>query len=165
MHGLHCIRSWSSTQSVVALSVGEAEYYGIVKGASIALGMQSMGREIGMNVEIEIKTDSSTGKGIASRQGLGKTRHIEVSVLWVQQKVKEKTIKITKIPGRSNLADLMTKHLGKDDMERIMEKLSFAFETGRRKLAPELDGKLYSHMPKALPARMGEVLADKPQWR
>eukprot|EP00972_Heterocapsa_arctica_P103210 15210078-Heterocapsa_arctica.AAC.1 len=34
MHGSHCIRSWSTTQSVIALSSGEAELYGIVKGAS-----------------------------------------------------------------------------------------------------------------------------------
>eukprot|EP00972_Heterocapsa_arctica_P056547 8346871-Heterocapsa_arctica.AAC.1 len=29
MHGCHCIRSWSTTQSVIALSSGEAELYGI----------------------------------------------------------------------------------------------------------------------------------------
>ena len=42
MWGNHLIKSWSSTQSVVALSSGEAEYYGMVKGASVAIGLQSV---------------------------------------------------------------------------------------------------------------------------
>ena len=42
MWGYHKIKSWSSTQSIVALSSGEAEYYGMVKGASVALGLQSV---------------------------------------------------------------------------------------------------------------------------
>ena len=31
--GEHCIKAWSSNQSVIALSSGEAEFYGIVKGS------------------------------------------------------------------------------------------------------------------------------------
>ena len=34
MHGLHCVKTWSSTQAIISLSSGEAEYYGLVKGAS-----------------------------------------------------------------------------------------------------------------------------------
>ena len=40
MLGQHMIKSWSSTQSVIALSSGEAEYYSMVKGGSIGLGVQ-----------------------------------------------------------------------------------------------------------------------------
>ena len=32
--GNHVIKTWAHTQSVIALSSGEAEYYGMVKGAS-----------------------------------------------------------------------------------------------------------------------------------
>ena len=35
--GSHHLKGWSVTQSVVALSSGEAEYYGIVQGASVGL--------------------------------------------------------------------------------------------------------------------------------
>ena len=34
MFGSHFAKSWSSSQGVVALSSGEAEFYGIAKGAS-----------------------------------------------------------------------------------------------------------------------------------
>ena len=38
MFGSHLLKTWSSTQNVVALSSGEAEFYGLVKGASQGLG-------------------------------------------------------------------------------------------------------------------------------
>ena len=38
MLGGHLIKSWSSTQPSISLSSGEAEYYGVVKAAGIALG-------------------------------------------------------------------------------------------------------------------------------
>ena len=47
------VRAWSSNQSVIALSSGEAEYYAALKGASSALGFQSMLRDLGMNGSIQ----------------------------------------------------------------------------------------------------------------
>ena len=40
--GDHLIKGWSSTQAVIALSSGEAEYYGIVKGSSVGLRARSL---------------------------------------------------------------------------------------------------------------------------
>ena len=40
-HGIHVVKSWSSTQKIIALSTGEAEYYGIVKGATMGIGLNS----------------------------------------------------------------------------------------------------------------------------
>ena len=40
--GKHAVKTWSSTQANIALSSGEAEYNGLVKGASIAMGIRSM---------------------------------------------------------------------------------------------------------------------------
>ena len=87
MIGDHCIKTWSSTQSVIALSSGEAEYYGLVKGASQSIGIQSMLRDLGVEAKIKINTDASVAKSIAMRTGAGKVRYIEVNQLWVQEKV------------------------------------------------------------------------------
>ena len=38
MVGDVCLKAWSTTQRVVALSSGEAEYYAAIKGASEGLG-------------------------------------------------------------------------------------------------------------------------------
>ena len=37
MIGSHLLKSWSTTQSVIALSSGEVEYYSMVKGGSVGL--------------------------------------------------------------------------------------------------------------------------------
>ena len=109
--GEHLIKTWSITQAVIALSSWEAEYYGIVKGASIAMGMRSIMKDFGVNFSITIQTDASAAKGIASRRGLGKVRHIEVNQLWVQEKVSTGEITTRKIGTKDNLADALTKHV------------------------------------------------------
>ena len=92
--GNHILRSWSSTQKVIALSSGEAEYYGLVKGAAEAIGTRSILQDIGIQGKVRLSEDSTAAKGIADRTGLGKVRHIEVNQLWVQDKVREKEIEL-----------------------------------------------------------------------
>ena len=120
MYGNHVIKSWATTQSVIALSSGEAEYYGIVKAASQGLGFKSTLEELGILVDLEIKTDSSAALGISRRRGFGKVRHIEVCQLWVQDPVFKGRIKIHKIPGDQNLADHLTKHV---DHQTLMKQI------------------------------------------
>ena len=49
MLGNHVIKSWSSTQTVVALSSGEAEYYGVTKGACEGIGIAGLIADLGGN--------------------------------------------------------------------------------------------------------------------
>ena len=49
MLGKHLIRGWSATQKVIALSSGEAEYYGMVRGGSEALGTKSLMADMGLD--------------------------------------------------------------------------------------------------------------------
>lgn len=105
--GDHTVKSWASTQSIIALSTGEAELYAINRSAAIALGLQSLMYDLGVSLDIKIFTDASTGKSIASRRGLGNERHISVNKLWIQDKVASKTVLIIKIknsPGFSPTA-------------------------------------------------------------
>ncbi len=48
--GDQCIEGWSHTQKVIALSSGEAEYYGAVKGASAGIGCRSLLEDLGIGV-------------------------------------------------------------------------------------------------------------------
>ena len=54
MLGGHLLKSWSSTQPSISLSSGEAEYYGVVKATGIALGQQSLMRDLGMAVDVRV---------------------------------------------------------------------------------------------------------------
>ena len=72
------------------MSSGEAEYYGMVKGASYSLGIKSMASDLGIRwdpASVDMFTDWSAAKGIASRRGLGKVRHIAVCQVWLRDKV------------------------------------------------------------------------------
>ena len=48
MFGNHAIKHWSSTQTLISLSSGEAEYYGCVRAASHGLGVKSMLADLGV---------------------------------------------------------------------------------------------------------------------
>ena len=47
MLGRHVLKTWSSTQPTVSLSSGEAEFYGVVKAAGLALGQQAVLEDLG----------------------------------------------------------------------------------------------------------------------
>ena len=125
MLGSHCIKTWSSTQAIIALSSGEAEYYGVVKASSVGLGCKSLLKDMLIDVGVDVYTDAEAAKGIASRTGLGKTRHIDVHYLWVQAKVKDGTIKLYKVRGTDNPADILTKLLEPAPHWRHMDALGY----------------------------------------
>ena len=52
MLGSHVLKTWSATQASLALSSGEAEFYGVVKGASIGIGMRALYRDIGLDIAL-----------------------------------------------------------------------------------------------------------------
>ncbi len=106
-----CLKTWSSTQAVMALSSGEAEFYAALKGCNVGLGMKSVVAGLGIELRIKLFTDSAAAKGIMTGMGLGKLRHIEVGYLWLQDAIAEKRLSVHKCRGEDNPADLGTKHL------------------------------------------------------
>ena len=52
MIGSHCIKTYSQTQETIALSSGGPEFYGIVKAATMGIGIKSMLKDLGLEVEI-----------------------------------------------------------------------------------------------------------------
>ena len=69
MLGKTACNKLSTTQAIIALSPGEAEYYALLKVGSEGLGMHGVMREFGVSVSLHLVTDSSTAKCIASRRG------------------------------------------------------------------------------------------------
>ena len=95
--GEHMIRGWSTTQAVIALSSGEAEYYGMARGTSLARGVRSLMNDLGEEAGAMLMTGASAAIGIAKRRGLGKVRHLEMSQMWLQEQVEAKHIDIRKV--------------------------------------------------------------------
>ena len=121
--GAHLLRHTSTVQSTQALSSAEAEYYALVRGASYTLGVRSHFRDLGIDLEIDICTDSSSGKAFAARRGLGKMRHIETRYLWVQEHLALKTFRLHKVLGTENPADVLTKPQTEGTMRQVCNAL------------------------------------------
>ena len=85
-----------------------------------------------------VHSDASAALGIVNRTGLGKLRHLNVQFLWVQNRAAMGDMKITKVPGKDNPADLMTKHLPAAEIEKHCEELSMARTGTRAETAPSL---------------------------
>ena len=133
--GSHTIKTWSSTQSTIALSSGEAEYYGLVKAASQSIGIRNIMRDLGFELHIQINTDASVAKSIAMRRGTGNVRHIEVNQLWVQERVAKGELEIRKVGTEENIADILTKHIDRETLEKHLSKLPFIRESGHHDIA------------------------------
>ena len=139
MFGQHAIKHWASTQSLISISSGEAEYYGCVRAASHGLGVQSMLGDLGITEKrLRVKTDASVAKSLAARRGLGGIRHIEVNQLWLQEKVNNGTIEIEKVKGEINRADVLTKFKDGESLKRQLDWTSQLINSGRHHLAPNL---------------------------
>ena len=124
MWGSHCWKTWSSTQGAVALSSAEAEFYAMIDGTQRGKWAKTVAREIGVEVgdqEMILGTDSSAAKSFVARRGLGKMRHIEVRDLWLQEEVRKGGVKVVKVDGEENPADLMTKYLHEKEIRSRLE--------------------------------------------
>ena len=143
MHGNHLIKSWSTNQAVIALSSGESEYYALVKAGSQSLGMQAIASDMGIEFEspIELNSDASAAIGISNRIGSGKVRHIEVTQLWLQDKVSQKVFVLNKVGTDDNLADALTKGVDAAAIAYHLEGVRVELRRDRHRLAPELEAK------------------------
>ena len=113
------IKSWSKTQSTIAKSSGEAEFYAASKGLVEGLGLRSIAADLGWTLRINLHVDSSAAKAMMSRTGLGKTRHIEVDFLWAQSIIRAGKARIYKIAGEFNPADILTKPKSRAEILRL----------------------------------------------
>jgi hypothetical protein len=120
--GKHLVKSWSTTQSTIALSSGEAEFYALVEGASRALGVEALMDDMGMVGKVRLWSDSSAGRSISLRKGAGKMRHLQVKYLWLQDATFEKRVTIEKVKGTEDPADVATKFLTAAEMQDVVKK-------------------------------------------
>ena len=113
----------SRTQATIALSSAESELYAICTGTSEGLHLKMFLQESGLasKVNIRIHTDSTAGKSIATRQGTSKkAKHIDIRFLYTQQLTKDGIISIHKISTTRNTADILTKYISRETLQRLL---------------------------------------------
>ena len=89
-------------------------------------------------MQIVIKTDASAAKGITNRVGLGKLRHLETNLLWIQERVASSEIIVEKVPGITNIADALTKHVDGPDLATHIEWTHAIIKQGRHEKMPHI---------------------------
>ena len=136
--GTHVLKAWSSTQSVVALSSGEAELTGRCKGGAAGIGIQSLCNDLGLDLKLRLHSDSTAAIGVCRRRGLGKIRHLAVADLWLQDKVRSGDISVHKVNGKDNPADALTKWVDRATLEKALERMRILPEGGRAASAAQV---------------------------
>jgi hypothetical protein len=134
--GSSLLKSWSTTQATVALSVAEAELYALSKCAQQLMAMRSTAADFQMELGITAYSDSSAALGIAYRSGLGgRTRHVRVQYLWIQGAVSRNDLRVRKVGSVDNPADVLTKFMDGKAYGRHCRFLNISFpDAGRCKL-------------------------------
>ena len=100
MFGQHLTKALSTTQVPISLSSGGAEFYGVAKASSAALGYHAMMDDLGLAMAVRVWTGSTATMGICGRRGLVKLRRIDTQCWWIQQKVKWTDVELRKIRGK-----------------------------------------------------------------
>ena len=118
--------AWMETRSPtqqIALSTAESDNISITKGAAHAPKVRSVMVENGMTFNVVCETDASAGMAVATRRGVGRVRHLDARLLWLQQLCAEGVVEVRARPGEQNEADLGTKMV---DLKRMTSLLKGA---------------------------------------
>lgn len=119
--GGHCVflgdnlLVWSSKkQAVVSRSSAESEYRALANAASDLIWLQSICKELSIPVAgpSNLWCDNQSAIALASNPVFhARTKHIEVDVHFVREKVQAKIIDVGYVPSEDQIADIFTKPL------------------------------------------------------
>ena len=96
-------------------------------------------KDLGETRALRVGLDSSAALGIVRRVGLAKLKHVDTKYLWVQHARKEGRLGMFQVDGKLNGANLMTKYMGKEILERDMKNCGLIALSGRHADALKLE--------------------------
>lgn len=109
--------SWCSRkQPIVATSTTEAEYIAAAECCKEILYLKSLIEElITEKVEANLKVDNQSAIKLVKNEVINRrSKHLDVRYHFIHEKLKEKTISIEYCQSDKQVADLLTKPLGKN---------------------------------------------------
>ncbi|OLQ05162.1 hypothetical protein AK812_SmicGene11691 [Symbiodinium microadriaticum] len=106
------------------------------------MATQELLRGWGLNVKLQVHTDSAAALGTCSRLGLGKSRHVQPRYLWIQEKLANTQFELFKIDTKLNTADLRTKSLAIECAEPHLKRMGFEVVSGG--VIPDTRGDIFN---------------------
>lgn len=91
---------------------------------------KTVGNEEG--VDMVCRSDSSAARSLAGRVGVGCIRQCAAGLLWLQQKVNEKELRVTGIPTSASTSDIDAKLLSKARTKGLKFLINRSTEMMRR---------------------------------
>ena len=67
---------------------------------------------------------------------MGKIRHLDVSDLWCQEKIRTGAATLSKVLVIENMEDIMTKYVDRPILSKMLDKLNLSMIEGRAECAP-----------------------------
>ena len=131
-YGSHMRDCSVAKQSSVALSSGEAEFYGIVRAVATSKQTSQILEQIGMQSEVTIASDSSAARGICTRTGSGKVRHLSIKELWIQESYRKKEFQLVSVDTLLNWADIGTKAHTSERLTSLLSQMPLRFGEGQK---------------------------------
>ena len=123
MLGGSVLVSWARGQRSPALSSAESEYYAIATGIQEARYVQSIGEEMSLSFEVQVRTDSSSAKAASEKVGALHMKHMQLRYFFVKSLVEQGLVSVIKIPTASNPADMLTKSVPEATLCRCLDEL------------------------------------------
>ncbi|KAG9444915.1 hypothetical protein H6P81_016255 [Aristolochia fimbriata] len=104
--------SWvSKLQKVIALSSTEAEYMAATEASKEYIWLKSLMNELGFdNTDCRLYSDSQSAIHLAKNSAFhSRTKHIHLRYHFIRTLLEERQLKLEKIDGKKNSADMLTK--------------------------------------------------------
>ena len=71
---------------------------------------------------------------------MGRIRHLDSTDLWVQEVVRSGRVELLKVAGKENMADITTKYVDRQLLDKMSAKMGMVKASGRPKSAPSSTG-------------------------
>ena len=119
--------SWSSKlQSIVALSNTEAEFVAATSAGTEVVWTRNFLRELGLEVDgpSDIHIDNQSALSVAKNpEHHGRMKHLDLQFFWLRDAASQRVISISYIPTGDMTADLLTKALSRQLVEKYRREM------------------------------------------
>lgn len=123
--GPNLISWWSKKQTLVAKSSAEAKYRSLALAASEVLWIQSLLLELHVTIPAPtIFCDNQSTVALSHNPVLhSRTKHMELDIFFVWEKVLSKTFQVDYVPSQAQVVDILTKPFAKTAFCHLRDKL------------------------------------------
>ena len=120
----------------------------LTSGLSEGLGILGLFADALLPASLALYTDSNAGRQTCCRTGVERVKHLDVRYLLIQLLLKQRQFELRRIPGVENPADVLTKNVSREVIEKLRTALHLvptallinmlSSKTERRSLGREL---------------------------